>query len=240
MKFKATLFALLAASALPSHATTYTWTGDSAETNNWSDSGNWNGNGRPTSSNNTILEFTGNPDNPDANVDAWNDFPDWSMNIGQLNFSDDTITLDGNNFGFEPLNGSQQINQNSEQMQFIINPIFAFRSGSDSQINLNAGDLVIESAVYLDRNSGTARQLMIGGTTNDPHALTIEGSINKGGNGYDPDMVIQNNKRVTVLGALTFGSGTDGSVFIKSGLLEFQGTGSMTGAPVIGNSSGAD
>jgi autotransporter-associated beta strand protein len=241
MKFKATLFALLAASTPLSQAqTTYTWDGGNYSTspdNNWGTAINWSSDTVPVKSSNTILTFSGN-----AKATTNNNLGDWALDIGQLNFNSPTMgsILTGNAFGFLPLNSSQQINQNSAYGARIGNT-FAFRSGSDSQINLNAsGPLHVDSTVYLDASSGTARQFVIGGTTNDLNTFVVNGTIAKSGSGYDPDMVIQNNKRVAVFGALTFGSGTDGSVMIKSGRLEFHGTGSMTGAPVIGSSSGSD
>ena len=239
MKFKASIFALLFATAQHGQAqTTYTWDGGGYLTDgNWGTAANWSADTKPVGSSNTVLTFSG-----DRNSTANNNLGDWALDIGQLNFSSTVMQtlLTGNNFGFLPLNGSQQINQNSAFMPFISNTAFAFRSGSDSQINLNAGGLLINSNVYLDASGSTARQFVIGGTTNDLNTLVLNGTVAKSGSGYDPDMVIQNNKRVAVYGALTFGSGTDGSVFIKSGRLEFNGTGSMTGAPVIGSSSGSD
>jgi autotransporter-associated beta strand protein/T5SS/PEP-CTERM-associated repeat protein len=190
----------------------------------------------PVKSSNTVLTFSGN-----EKATANNNLGDWALDIGQLNFNSTTMgsILTGNAFGFLPLNGSQQINQNSPYGGQIENT-FALRSGSDSQINLNASGPLHVAAVYLDASSGTARQLVIGGTNNDLNTFVVNGTIAKSGSGYDPDMVIQNNKRVAVFGALTFGSGTDGSVMINSGRLEFHGSGSMTGAPVIGSSSGSD
>ena len=241
MKSYATLFALLSASSLSGQAqTTYTWDGGNYSTspdNNWGTAINWSSDTVPVKSSNTILTFSGN-----EKATSNNNLGDWALDIGQLNFNSTTMgpILTGNAFGFLPLNGSQQINQNSAYGARIGNT-FAFRSGSDSQINLNAsGPLHVDSTVYLDASSGTARQLVIGGTTNDLNTLVVNGTIAKSGSGYDPDMFIQNNKRVAVFGALTFGSGTDGSVMINSGRLEFHGTGSMTGAPVIGSSSGSD
>ncbi|MEY4244263.1 MAG: hypothetical protein RLZZ245_1848, partial [Verrucomicrobiota bacterium] len=241
MKYKATLFALLAASSIPSNATTFTWGAQKIATN-WSEGKNWFENSQPANSNNTILEFACDEDADSVNSEPWNDFPDWALNIGRLNFSSVTMpmTLTGNAFGFLPLDGSQQINQNSPQIQWISNTAFSFRSGSNSQINLNAGELVIESTVYLDTDGGTVRQLVVGGESEDPQVLYVDGTFAKGGSGFDPDLVIQNNKTVNVSGALTFGAGSDGSVFINSGRLEFTDEGFMTGSPVIGNGSGAD
>jgi fibronectin-binding autotransporter adhesin len=240
MKFKATLLALLSASTLSGLAqTTYTWDGGNYNdfpNNNWGTAINWSPDIVPVKSNNTVLTFLS-----DVKVTANNNLGDWALDIGQLNFNNPASMsiLTGNAFGFLPLNGSQQINQNSPSGAQIENT-FAFRSGSDSQINLNAsGPLLVHSSVYLDASSGTARQLVIGGTNNDLNTLVVNGTVAKSGSGYDPDMFIQNNKRVAVFGALTFGSGTDGSVFINSGILEFSGTGSMTGAPVIGDGSGS-
>jgi autotransporter-associated beta strand protein len=241
MKSYATLLALLSASSLSGLAqTTYTWDGGNYSTspdNNWGTAINWSSDTVPVKSSNTVLTFSGN-----EKATANNNLGDWALDIGQLNFTSTAMQsiLTGNAFGFLPLNGSQQINQNSPNGAQIGNT-FAFRSGSDSQINLNAsGPLLVHSSVYLDASNSTARQLVIGGTTNDLNTLVLNGTVAKSGSGYDPDMVIQNNKRVAVFGALTFGSGTDGSVMINSGRLEFHGSGSMTGAPVIGSSSGSD
>jgi len=240
MKSYATLLALLSASSLSGLAqTTYTWDGGNYSTspdNNWGTAINWSPDTVPVKSSNTVLTFSGN-----EKATANNNLGDWALDIGQLNFNSTTMgsILTGNAFGFLPLNGSQQINQNSPYGGQIENT-FALRSGSDSQINLNASGPLHVAAVYLDASSGTARQLVIGGTNNDLNTFVVNGTIAKSGSGYDPDMVIQNNKRVAVFGALTFGSGTDGSVMINSGRLEFHGSGSMTGAPVIGSSSGSD
>ena len=219
--------------------TTYTWTGGGSD-NNWGTAGNWSG-GVPSSSGNSVLVFSGS-----TRTSSNNNLDDWNLSIGRLQFASGaaSFTLGGNTFGFDPYLGSQtqQIFQNSANTQTIGVSAFSFRNGADSQINLNAGDLVISSPnMYIDANSSATRQLYVTGTDSTRRTVTFAGNVGKGSGGNDPDMVIQGNKRALVTGSLTFGSGNDGAVFVQNGVLQFSGAGTMTGgAPVIGSGGGAD
>lgn len=104
---------------------------------------------------------------------------------------------------------------------------------------------MINTNVFIDvpNNSGIVRQFTITGTDPTRRTVTLAGNVNnfsEGGSAQDPDMYIQGNKRALVTGSLTFGSGNDVSVFINNGVLEFSGSGGMTGgSPVVGDSSGS-
>lgn len=231
------VFACLAPAVAPAQ-TIYTWTGGGGD-NNWGTAANWTG-GVPASSGNTVLMFSGS-----TRTSSNNNLGDWNLTIGRLEFASgaSAFTLSGNTFGFDPYLGSQkqEIFQNSASTQTIGVSAFSFRSAVDSQINLNAGDLVITSPnVYMDMSSSAYRSLYITGTDTTRRTLTIAGNLAKGGSGNDPDIYIQNNKRLLVTGSITTGSGNDGSIFIDSGVLEFGSTGAMTGgAPVVGATSGS-
>lgn len=229
--------ALWAASV--AHAqTTYTWTGGGSD-NNWNTAGNWSG-GVPASSGNTVLVFSGS-----TRTSTTNNITDWNLSIGRLEFASgaSSFTLGGNAFGFDPYLGSQtqQIFQNSANTQTIGVSAFSFRNGADSQINLNAGDLIISSPnMYIDMATGTERSLFVTGNDSTRRTVTFAGNVNKAGSGKDPDMYIGANKRALVTGSLTFGSGSDASVFVNDGVLQFSGAGSMSGgSPAIGNTSGS-
>ncbi|MGB8853339.1 MAG: autotransporter-associated beta strand repeat-containing protein [Pirellulales bacterium] len=215
-----------------------TWTGGGSD-NNWATAGNWS-NGVPANSGNTVLVFSGS-----TRTSPNNNLGDWNLSIGRLQFASGaaSFTLGGNTFGFDPYLGSQtqQIFQNSANTQTIGVSAFSFRSGADSQINLNAGDLVISSSdMYIDMSSSATRQFYVTGTDSTRRTVRFAGNVNKAGSGNDPDMVIQGNKRALVTGSLTFGTGNDGSVFIDDGVLQFSGAGTMTGGrPVIGTTSGS-
>jgi len=233
------LAVILAAVSGAAHAqTTYTWTGGGADSN-WNTSGNWLG-GVPANSGNTVLVFSGS-----TRTSTNNNITDWNLSIGRLEFASgaSSFTLGGNAFGFNPYLGSQtqQIFQNSANTQTIGVSAFSFRNGADSQINLNAGDLIISSPnMYIDMNSGIERSLFVTGNDSTRRTVTFAGNVNKGESGKDPDMYIGANKRALVTGSLAFGSGNDASVFVNDGVLQFSGAGTMTGGvPVIGNTSGS-
>lgn len=215
-----------------------TWTGGGPDSN-WGTAGNWSS-GVPSSGGSTVLLFSGS-----TRTSTTNNLGGWNLSIGRLEFGAGaaSFTLGGNAFGFDPYLGSQaqQIFQNSASTQTISVSEFSFRNGADSQINLNAGDLVITTPnMYIDMTSSAVRSLYVTGTDSTRRTVTFAGNVNKASSGNDPDMYIQANKRALVTGALTFGTGNDGSVFIDDGVLQFSGTGSMSGgAPVIGNTSGS-
>ena len=155
MCFIRTLSIVLALCALlpvPARGQTFsTWTGAGSD-NNWGTAGNWSS-GVPTSSGSTVLVFSGS-----TRTSPNNNFNDWNLSIGRLQFASGaaSFTLVGNTFGFDPYLGSQtqQVFQNSANTQTIGVSGFSIRNGSDSQINLNAGDLVISSPnMYIDASS---------------------------------------------------------------------------------------
>lgn len=217
--------------------TNYTWTGGGSD-NNWGTSGNWSA-GVPVSSGNTVLVFSGS-----TRTSPTNNLGDWNLSIGRLEFASGaaSFALGGNTFGFDPYLGSQtqQIFQNSANTQTIGVGGFSMRNGADSQINLNAGDLLISSQnLYID-SASSVRFMTVTGSDATRRTVTFAGNVNKGGTNADPDMLIKANKRALVTGSLTFGSGNDGSVFIDDGVLQFSGAGTMTGGrPVIGTTSGS-
>lgn len=224
--------------AVASGQTISTWTGAGSD-NNWNTAANWSS-GVPTSSGSTVLVFSGS-----TRTSPNNNFNDWNLSIGRLQFASGaaSFTLGGNTFGFDPYLGSQaqQIFQNSANTQTIGVSAFSFRNGADSQINLNAGDLVISSPnMYIDATGGdTVRSLVVTGNDATRRTVTFAGNVNKGESGNDPDMYIRGNKRALVTGSLTFGSGNDASVFVEDGVLQFGGAGTMTGGrPAIGSASG--
>jgi len=218
-------------------ATQFTWTGGGSS-GNWSDSGNWSG-GTPVSSGYAELVFAGS-----SRTTTTNNLGNW-RDVGRIQFASGagSFTLGGDTFGFVAYAGSgeQQIVQNSGNTQTIGVGAFSFRNVVNSAIYLNAGDLAISSTdLYIDSNGGTERQLFVTGNDQTRRTVTFAGNVNKGGEGRDPDIVIQNNKRMLVTGALNNGSGNDASVFINNGVLEFSGSGGMTGgAPVVGDGSGS-
>jgi autotransporter-associated beta strand protein len=218
-------------------ATQFTWTGGGSSSN-WNDSGNWSG-GVPVSSSYAELVFAGSSRTTNTNnLGNWRD-------VGRIQFASGagSFTLGGDTFGFRPYAGSgeQQIVQNSANTQTIGVSEFSFREAVNSAIYLNAGDLVISSTnLYIDSDGGTERQLYVTGNDQTRRTVTFAGNVNKGGGGKDPDIVIQNNKRILVTGSLTNGSNNDASVFINNGVLEFSGSGGMTGgSPVVGADSGS-
>jgi formylmethanofuran dehydrogenase subunit C len=211
-----------------SHArgqTTYTWTGNGTDSN-WNTAANWS-DGVPVSSNATILVFDGSTrTTPDNNLGNWN------LSVGRLEFASGAaaFTLQGNNFGFEPYLGSgeQQIFQNSANTQTISVSEFAFRPGSDSRINLNAGDLEVTSTLSLEAHDTDPRQLTITGNTTDRHTLVLSGALAVTGNSTypSPSIVITQNKRFLVEGTLNLRD--DSFVGVYDGVLELSGSGSIT------------
>ncbi len=202
-------------------ATPFTWTGGGSSSN-WSDTGNWSGGATPASSGYAEIIFAGSAQTTNTNnLGNWRD-------VGRLEFASGAgaFTLGGDTFGFRPYAGSQeqQIVQNSAATQTIGVGAFSFRNAVNSRISLNAGDLVITSAdVVIDITSDAARQLYVTGDDQTRRTVTFAGNVSRFGNGQEPDIVIQNNKRVLVTGSLKNGEGTDGSVFINNGVLEFIG-----------------
>lgn len=227
-------------SVTASAQTISTWTGGGSD-DNWSTTGNWSGAGVPAGdTGNNVVVFSGT-----NRPNTANDLVNWSRSFGQMYFADGaaSFTLSGDNFGFRAYlgSGTQQIFQNSANTQTIGVGEFSFRNNADSRINLNAGDLVITTPdMYIDATSSTVRSLVVTGIDATRRTVTFAGNVNKGDSGNDPDMYIQSNKRVLVTGALTFGSGTDASVFVDDGVLQFSGTGTMTGGrPAIGSTGGS-
>jgi autotransporter-associated beta strand protein len=218
-------------------ATPFTWTGGGSS-NDWNDSANWSG-GVPVSSGYAELVFAGS-----SRTTTTNNLGNW-RDVGRIQFASGAsgFTLGGDTFGFVAYAGSgeQQIVQNSGNTQMIGVGAFSFRNVVNSAIYLNAGDLAVSSAdLYIDANGGTERQLYVTGNDQTRRTVTFAGNVNKGGDGKDPDIVIQNNKRMLVTGSLKNGSGNDASVFINNGVLEFSGSGGMTGgSPVVGDGSGS-
>ncbi|MFM8413524.1 MAG: beta strand repeat-containing protein, partial [Planctomycetota bacterium] len=220
--------------------TTSTWTGGGSD-DNWGTSGNRSGAGVPSGdSGNNVAVFAGT-----TRTATTNNLGNWSRSFGQMYFASGagSFTLSGDTFGFRPYLGSglQEIFQNSANTQTIGVSEFSFRNAANSQINLNAGDLVISTPnMYIDANGSTTRSLVVTGSDSTRRTVTFAGNVNKGDSGNDPDMYIQGNKRALVTGSLTFGSGNDGSVFVDDGVLQFSGAGTMTGGrPVIGSTSGS-
>lgn len=221
--------------------TTFTWDGGGGD-NNWGTAANWAGDVAPSGdTGNNRLVFAGT-----TRPSTSNNLGNWSLSVSQLEFASGAVafTLEGNSFGFRPFGGTQQILQNSANTQTIAVDGFSFRSDSDSAINLNAGDLVINSAdFWIDMTSSTWRKLTVGASdslNNTRRTLTISGNVNKGSSGNDPDIFIQNNKRLLVTGSLNFGTGNDAAVMVDSGVLQFSGSGGMTGgAVVLGANSGS-
>jgi autotransporter-associated beta strand protein len=175
-----------------------------------------------------------------------NNYGQWNITVAGLEFYGGfgSNTLNGDNFGFIPAdNGTenQYIRQNVSSTPVINVGAFAFRSESDSQIELNSGDLVISSAnMYIDMAGNTERTLYIKGDNDNRQTVTFAGNVNRSGSGKDPDVRIQNNKRALVTGALNNGQGDDDSVFVESGVLGFGGAGNMSGGrAVVGAGSGA-
>jgi autotransporter-associated beta strand protein len=237
-RFARSVFLLaMLAPTLASAQTTYTWTGGGSD-NNWNTAANWTP-GAVGSGNGTVLVFSGS-----TRTSPNNTSPDWNFNLGRLEFAAGaaSFTLTGNAVGFHRYldNQKQEIFQNSANTQTIGWNMFSFQPGTDSQINLNAGDLVISSGnIYIDSDGSNIRSLYVTGIDTTRRTVTLAGQLNKNG-GADPDIYIQNNKRLLVTGSITTGSGNDGSIFIDSGVLEFGSTGAMTGgAPVVGATSGS-
>lgn len=221
--------------ATPSGAQTFTWTGGGSDSN-WSTSANWSS--APSSGGNTTLMFAGST-RPTAN----NSFGSWSFDVGRLAFAGDaaSFTLTGNAFGFRAYQGNQeqQIIQNSGNLQTVSVDAFSFRPDVNTRINLNAGDLTIASSFYIDMTGTTWRQFYVSGSDSTRRTLTIAGTLNRGGSGLDPDVVVEANKRLLVTGTVANGQGTDGSLFIDNGLAEFAATGGMTGgSAVVGATTG--
>ncbi len=219
-------------------ATPFTWTGGGSN-DNWSDTGNWSGGATPVSSSYAELVFSGSSRTTNTNnLGNWRD-------VGRVQFASGagSFTLGGDTFGFVAYAGSgeQRIVQNSANPQAIGVGAFSFRNAVNSAIYLNAGDLTISSTdLYIDSDGGTERQLYVTGDDQTRRTVTFAGNVNKGGGGKDPDIVIQNNKRALVTGSLRTGSNDDGAVFINNGVLEFSGSGGMTGgSPVVGTDSGS-
>ena len=227
------LAALVAGSA--SAQTNATWDGGGGD-NLWSTGANWVGDVAPTPSTSLFLTFPGS-----TRTSPFNDRADFS-NAAGITFGSGAsgFRIEGNAIGLVNGSGQQVINQNATATQDI-NTVFSLGSLQDSQINLNAGDLLISAAnTYIDSNNSVTRLLTIAGTDSTRRTITYAGNLNKSFSGNDPDMIIQNNKRVLVTGSLTFGSGNDASVFINDGVLQFSGAGTMTGgSPAIGNTTGS-
>ena len=227
------LAALVAGSA--SAQTNATWDGGGGD-NLWSTGANWVGDVAPTPSTSLFLTFPGS-----TRTSPFNDRADFS-NAAGITFGSGAsgFRIEGNAIGLINGSGQQVINQNATATQDI-NTVFSLGSLQDSQINLNAGDLLISAAnTYIDSNNSVTRLLTIAGTDSTRRTITYAGNLNKSFSGNDPDMIIQNNKRVLVTGSLTFGSGNDASVFINDGVLQFSGAGTMTGgSPAIGNTTGS-
>ena len=215
--------------------TNATWDGGGGD-NLWSTGANWVGDVAPTPSTSLFLTFSGS-----TRTSPFNDRADFA-NVAGITFAPGAsgFRIEGNPIGFVNGSGQQVINQNAAATQDI-NAVFSLGSLQDSQINLNAGDLLISAAnTYIDSNNSVTRLLTIAGTDSTRRTITYAGNLNKSFSGSDPDMIIQNNKRVLVTGSLTFGSGNDASVFINDGVLQFSGAGTMTGgSPAIGNTTGS-
>lgn len=177
-----------------------------------------------------------------------NNMGDWQLNICELRFrggfsGENMIT--GDTLGFAP-NGDQNQrilvdSNNNASTQTIAIRAFSFRPGADSQIDLNSGNLLISSGdVYIDRSSSAFRTLAIRGDNENRQTVTFTGNVNAAGSGNDPDIRIQSNKRALVTGALHNGQGDDDAVFVEHGVLEFGGSGSMSGGrAVVGATSGS-
>ncbi|MFM8434754.1 MAG: beta strand repeat-containing protein [Planctomycetia bacterium] len=230
------LCAFVTLTAFTAHAqTTYTWDGGGSD-NNWSTGANWIGGVAPARGSSTFVTFAGS-----TRLTPFNDQGDWAQLAGMTFASGASgFRIEGNgNIGFVNGSGEQVINQNSATSQEI-NVGFSFGTNQNSRINLNAGDLVISSPNFWIDSAASVRNLTVTGSDSTRRTVTFAGNVNKGGTAADPDMYIQSNKRALVTGALTFGAGDDGSVFIDDGVLQFSGAGTMTGGrPVIGNTSGS-
>jgi hypothetical protein len=218
--------------------TPFTWTGGGSN-DNWSDTGNWSGGATPVSSGYAEIIFAGLSRTSNTNnLGNWRD-------VGRIQFASGAgaFTLGGDTFGFQPYAGNQeqQIVQDSASTQTIGVGAFSFRNAANSRISLNAGDLVITSAnISIDMSNDDWRQLYVTGNDTTRRTLTITGSVDKGGSGRDPDIRIQNNKRLLVTGSLNTDTGDDASVFVENGVLEFGGSIAMTGgAVVLGIGSGS-
>ncbi len=218
--------------------TTFTWDGGGGD-NNWSTGANWVGDSAPSRNESTAVTFTGS-----SRLSPFNNQGDWSRLAG-MTFAAGAggFRIEGNNIGFVNSGGEQFINQNSSTTQEI-NTLFSFGSNQDSRINLNAGDLLISSPnLWIDMSSSTWRKLTVGASdslNNTRRTLTISGNVNKGSSGNDPDIFIQNNKRLLVTGSLNYGSANDAALMVEHGVVQFSGSGGMTGgAVVLGANSGS-
>jgi|LakMenEpi03Aug12_release.lakeMendotaPanAssembly.Ray.scaffolds.fasta_scaffold28036_2 autotransporter-associated beta strand protein len=217
--------------------TNATWDGGGGN-NLWSTGANWVGDVAPVGGTSLFVTFTGS-----TRTSPFNDRGDWPNNaVAGITFASGAsgFRIEGNPFGLVNASGWQFINQNASATQEF-NAGFSFGSDQNTQINLNAGDLLMSAnSSLIDSNASAIRAFVISGDDSTRRTLTITGSLGKFGSGIDPDMVIANNKRVLVTGALTFGSGTEGAVYVNDGVLQFSGAGTMTGgAPVIGNTAGS-
>jgi autotransporter-associated beta strand protein len=217
--------------------TNATWDGGGGN-NLWSTGANWVGDVAPAGGTSLFVTFTGS-----TRTSPFNDRVGWPNNaVAGITFASGAsgFRIEGNGIGFVNGSGWQFINQNASATQEI-NASVSFGPDQNSQINLNAGDLLMSAASsFIDSNASAIRSLVISGDDSTRRTLTITGSLGKFGSFIDPDMVIANNKRVLVTGALTFGSGTKEAVYVNDGVLQFSGAGTMTGGePVIGNTTGS-
>jgi autotransporter-associated beta strand protein len=243
MSAKRYLLIGLLACATNGFAQTYEWQG---VTTNWDDAANWvtivNGqpqNEVPTMTDATHLSFGGS-----ASLSNFNNLGNW-RDVGFIEFASGagSYTLNGNPIGFRPFGGNsnQKIAQYSANTQTINFDAFSFRNAINSEIVLANGSLVINSpSLFIDASESAYRTLYITGINDNRHTVNFAENVNKGGDGLDPDITIQNNKRVLVTGSINTGSGNDAAIFVENGVLEFGATGTMTGgSPVIGNSHGS-
>jgi len=239
------LFLLLSLSPL-AIGQTYDWVGTDG---NWNNPNNWiTGTeppveyGVPPMNQDTLLSFAAWPG---VAVSLNNNLGNW-RDVGRISFdsSAPSFTLNGDAIGFRPFQGTgnQVISQFSPNTQTINFGAMSFRPDVDSELVLWGGDLVIDTPnLYIDMSADAWRTLYIKGSGDGTRrTVTFAGNVNRGGTGRDPDIVIQDNKRALVTGALNTGQGTDASVFIENGVLQFSGSGTMNGgAPLLGASSGS-
>jgi autotransporter-associated beta strand protein len=114
-----------------------------------------------------------------------------------------SFTLSGNNFGMNS-GGDEyvpRIDQLSSNPQTIAINQFSFGSNG-AIIALDGGDLTINSTMFLDASPDQVNWLDIYRNNGDS-TLTFNGSINKGGSGFDPNLWF--GERAVINGAVNLG-----------------------------------
>ena len=144
--------ALLAMGSLPASAADMVWVGgDSQNTSNFSNSGNWQNNTAPTWGSSNSLKFSSNVN---SNVTGLNyNYGDW-RDANDI-FWDSTFpvsrTLSASNGG--GINFSTRIENNSSSAQTVTMNLSGGKFGaSDIQLNPVKGNLILSGTIYNDNN----------------------------------------------------------------------------------------